>query len=102
MENFFLTISLALGFLTLLTLYRAIAGPTVVDRIIGAGVIGTKTTAILILIGFIYRRADMFVDIAIAYSLLGFIATLAASKFILHSKSIHPGTRRAKERGAGA
>lgn len=101
MESFFLNISLALGFLTLLTLYRAIAGPTVVDRIIGMGVIGTKTTVILILIGFIYRRADMFVDIAIAYGLLGFIATLAASKFFLHRKSIIPGAKYARERGAG-
>jgi len=102
MESFFLALSLALGFLTLLTLYRAIAGPTVVDRIIGTGVIGTKTTVILILIGFIYRRVDMFVDIAIAYGLLGFIATLAASKFFLYSKSIDPGTRPAKDRGTGA
>lgn len=100
MEDTLLIISLLFGFLTLLSLYRAIAGPTIVDRIIGTGVIGTKTTVILILMGFIYGRVDMFVDIAIAYGLLSFIATLAASKFFLHRKSVVPGTRHAKERSS--
>lgn len=102
MENVFLTVSLALGFLTLLTLYRAIAGPTIVDRIIGVGVIGTKTTIILLLMGFIYGRVDMFVDIAIAYALLSFIATLAAAKFFRHRKSIVPGVKHLREKGTGA
>ncbi|MDH4162614.1 MAG: monovalent cation/H+ antiporter complex subunit F [Nitrospirota bacterium] len=102
MEMLFLTIALVLGFLTLLTLYRAIAGPTIVDRIIGTGVIGTKTTVILLLIGFLYRRVDMFVDIAIAYGLLSFIATLAASKFFLHRKTIVPGARRGNVPEEGA
>lgn len=102
MENLFLIVSLALGFLTLLTLYRAVAGPTIVDRIIGVGVIGTKTTMILLLMGFIYGRVDMFVDIAIAYALLGFIATLAAAKFFRHRKSIVPRGKQLKQKETGA
>jgi multicomponent Na+:H+ antiporter subunit F len=102
MDTFFLSVSLALGFLTLLTLYRAIAGPTIVDRIIGTGVIGTKTTIILLLMGFIYGRVEMFVDIAIAYALLSFIATLAAAKFFRHRKSIVPGGKYLREKGTGA
>ena len=102
MENFFLIVSLAPGFLTLLTLYRAVAGPTIVDRIIATGVIGTKTTIILLLMGFIYGRVDMFVDIAIAYALLSFIATLAAAKFFRHRKSIVPRGKQLGEKGTGA
>lgn len=100
MENFFIGAALALGFLTLLCLYRAISGPTVLDRIVSIGVIGTKTTVILLLIGFIYGRAEMFVDIALAYALLNFLATISAAKFFRTRKSIVPGHKFFKEREA--
>jgi multicomponent Na+:H+ antiporter subunit F len=100
MEGFFLGIGLALCFLVLLALYRAVFGPTVLDRILSVSVIGTKTTVILLLIGFIYKRVDMFVDISLAYALLNFIATLAAAKFFHTRKSIIPGAKFFKERGA--
>ena len=80
MENFFLTISLFMGFLILLSLYRGIFGPTVFDRIIGVGFVGSKALSILVLMGFLYDRIDMFVDIALAYSLLVFISTLVFAK----------------------
>lgn len=99
MDNFFLGVSLILTALVLLSLYRAVYGPTVLDRIISVGVIGTKTTIILVLIGLIYGRVDMFVDIAMAYALLSFIATLAAAKFFRVRKSIIPGTKFFDERG---
>ena len=98
MEQFFLIISLTLAGLALLCLYRAIFGPTVLDRIISTSVVGTKTTIILILIGLIYDRVEMFVDIALAYALLNFIATMAASKFFRHRGSIIPGAKHYKER----
>ena len=98
MENFFIGSGIALGFLTLLCLYRGVFGPTVLDRIISISVIGTKTTVILLLIGFIYRRADMFIDIALAYALLNFLATLSAAKFFRTRRSIVPGHKYLKER----
>lgn len=81
MENFLLTISLILGLLILLSLYRGISGPTVFDRIIGVGFVGSKTLVLLALIGFIYKRIDMFVDISLAYSILIFIGTLVFAKY---------------------
>ena len=80
MENFFLTISLVFGLLILLSLYRGIFGPTVFDRIIGVGFVGSKALSILVLMGFLYNRIDMFVDISLAYSLLVFISTLVFAK----------------------
>jgi multicomponent Na+:H+ antiporter subunit F len=97
MESFFLVISLILGGLVILSLYRGIFGPTAVDRIISIGVVGTKTTIILALTGFIYKRIDMFLDISLAYALLNFIATLAAAKFFRERKSIIPGAKYFKE-----
>jgi len=98
MESFFLVITLILCFLVLLCLYRGIFGPTVLDRIISVGVIGTKATVILVIIGFIYGRIDMFLDLSMVYALLNFIATLAAAKFFRHRKSILPGAQYFKEK----
>lgn len=88
MEQFFLGTALALCTLIFLCLYRAVIGPTVFDRIIGAGFVGTKTVILLVLIGFIYRRIDMFVDLALAYSILNFIGTLIISKYFI-KKGVH-------------
>ncbi len=88
MVQFFLYTSLAICVLIFLCLYRAVFGPTVFDRIIGAGFVGTKTVILLVLIGFIYKRIDMFVDLALAYSILNFIGTLIISKYFL-KKGFH-------------
>jgi len=90
MDIFFLGIAVALCFLMLLTLHRAIHGPTAIDRIMGVNVIGTKTTILLVLIGSLYHRVDMFVDIALAYALLNFIVTIGASRYFQHHKNLNP------------
>jgi len=97
-ETFFLIIALILCLLVMLCLYRAVFGPTVLDRIISVGVIGTKAAVVLVLIGFIYGRIDMFLDLSLVYALLNFIATLAASKFFRYRKSILPGAQYLKEK----
>ncbi len=81
MDSFFITISIFLGLLVLLCLYRVVFGPGFFNRLVGASVIGTKTLTLLLLIGFIYRRPDMFVDISLVYALLNFIVTIAAAKY---------------------
>ena len=81
MEAIFLYCGIFLSFLMLLSLYRTVFGPTVLDRLIGANAIGSKTVVLLILIGLIFKRVDMFVDIALAYAMLNFVAVLAASRY---------------------
>jgi len=81
LDTFFIGISILLGFLVLLCLYRVVFGPGVFNRLVGASVIGTKTLTLLLLIGFIYERPDMFVDISLVYALLNFIVTIAAAKY---------------------
>jgi len=83
MHSFFLATGIALVLLMFLSLLRVVIGPTILDRIIGGNVIGTKTTALLLIIGLLYDNLGMFVDIALAYALLNFIATLGAAKFFL-------------------
>jgi multicomponent Na+:H+ antiporter subunit F len=88
MDAFFLGAALFLSFLMVLTLYRAVFGPSVLDRLVGVNAIGSKTSVILILIGLLYHRVDMFVDIALAYAMLNFIAVLAASRYFLKRKGL--------------
>ncbi|HDZ90264.1 MAG: pH regulation protein F [Deltaproteobacteria bacterium] len=88
MDNFFLFSGLYLSFLMVLSLYRAVIGPTVLDRLIGANAIGSKTTVLLVLIGLMFHRVDMFVDIALAYAMLNFIAVLAASRYFQKRKGL--------------
>ncbi|MDH3975229.1 MAG: monovalent cation/H+ antiporter complex subunit F [Deltaproteobacteria bacterium] len=64
----------------MIVLYRAIIGPRVCDRVLSVNVIGTKTVALIALIGYIYERPH-FMDIALVYALINFIATIAFLKF---------------------
>ena len=92
MDILFLYCGLYLALIMMLSLYRAVAGPTVLDRLIGVNAIGSKTVALLILIGLVYQRVDMFVDIALAYAMLNFIAVLAASRYFQKRKGLYDET----------
>jgi len=81
MNTFFLGINLCLCLFIFCCLYRVVQGPTIIDRMIAVGAIGTKTLIILILIGFIFGRVEMFMDISIVYALLNFVGTLAVAKY---------------------
>lgn len=72
--------AIAILFGVVLVLYRAIKGPKVYDRVLALNVIGTKTVVLLALIGFIYERPH-FLDIALLYALINFIATIAFLKY---------------------
>ena len=87
MEQFIISIGVALLILMLVTLIRVILGPSTIDRLVGVNVIGTKSTILIIIMGTLQGRVDMYVDIALAYALLNFIASLAAARFFQrHSK----------------
>ena len=81
MSSFFLGIAILIALLTAVALYRVARGPTVFDRIISAGLVGTNGVILLVLIGFIYERIDMFVDIALVYALLNFIMVIVLMKY---------------------
>jgi len=89
MSTFFLSVALGLLFLMLFSMYRVLFGPTVLDRLIGVNAIGSKTVVLLLLIGVLYGRIDMFVDIALAYAFLNFVAVLAASRYFHKRKGLY-------------
>jgi multicomponent Na+:H+ antiporter subunit F len=92
MKEILLGAGIYLTVLMILSLYRALKGPTLVDRIIGVGAVGSKTSVLLVLIGTLYGRVEMFVDIALAYSMLNFIAVLASSRYLHKRRGLHDET----------
>jgi len=82
MTEFFLIVGVGMCVLVLLCLYRATYGPTVLNRAAGISAVGTKTLIILLLMGVIYDRIEMFVDISMVYALLNFIGTLVLAKYL--------------------
>ena len=88
MEQILTYAGIYLALLILISLFRAVAGPTVLDRLIGVNAIGSKTITLLILIGLIYQRVNMFVDIALAYAMLNFITVLASARYFQKRKTL--------------
>ena len=75
-------------------------GPTGFDRILGVNAIGTKTAVLLVIIGTVYDRVDMFVDFAIAYALLNFVSAIVVSRYL--NRTISLKEMEAKEKKAKA
>ena len=88
MNIFFLIIGMGMCGLVLLCLYRVTFGPNVLNRAAGLSAVGTKTLIILLLIGVIYDRVEMFVDISMVYALLNFLGTLVLAKYIKQSGEV--------------
>ena len=65
----------------LLALLRAAIGPTVYDRILAMNSFGTVTVLFIAVVGFLTGRPD-FLDLALVYALINFIATLAVLKYL--------------------
>ena len=78
----YVALSIAVVSVSFVALYRLIVGPNVFDRILAAGAIGTNAIGLLVLIGFVFERPDMFVDMAIAYSLLNFVGSVIIAKYL--------------------
>ena len=62
--------------------WRVARGLTIYDRMVGVSVVGTNTVILICLVGQIYGRIDMFVDIAIAYAMLNFSGALVMAKYL--------------------
>lgn len=85
---FFLAVFL--GFLIALNSVRVARGPSIYDRVLGVGVIGTNAVLLLTVFGFLYGRPGAYLDLAITYAMLNFIGVVAIAKF-LDPKTGRPG-----------
>jgi multicomponent Na+:H+ antiporter subunit F len=88
MEQFFLYSAVILTIIIAVPLIRVVKGPTVFDRMLATNAIATKTIVLICLIGFLFGRIDMFIDIPLAYAILGFIGVMAVAKYISSPKAL--------------
>lgn len=87
MSALLVALSLVIGVSAAVTLLTIVARDSVFDRIIGVGVVGTKATVLIALIGALFGRLDAFVDLALTYALLNFIGVLAVAKYFTSAEA---------------
>jgi multicomponent Na+:H+ antiporter subunit F len=75
-------VAAAAGIVTamVLSMTRALLGPTVYDRVLALNTFGTKTVLLIAVLGFLTGRPE-FLDLALLYALINFIGTIAVLKF---------------------
>ena len=77
-----------------LAIVRAIAGPSVFDRVLAGNTVGTVAMLLLAVIGFLTSRPE-FLDLALTYGLLNALGTIAVLKFFRQGDLGDPGEREA-------
>ncbi|PPR62420.1 MAG: hypothetical protein CFH08_01856 [Alphaproteobacteria bacterium MarineAlpha3_Bin7] len=85
----FVAASIAILIAMLLAIVRAVLGPTIYDRILAINTFGTKALLLIATIGFLTERPE-FMDLALVYALINFIATIAIMKFFRFSHLGYP------------
>ncbi len=73
-----------------LAVVRALAGPTVFDRLVAANAVGNGAILLLAVFGFLTGRPQ-FLDIGILYALLNIVGTIAVLKYFRFGDLSHPG-----------
>ncbi|WP_420408868.1 cation:proton antiporter [Hoeflea sp.] len=79
------SVSLTLAILCLaffVTIYRIVRGPTLPDRILGLDMLVAIAIGFIAVVG-IKTGYTLYVDVAIALGLVGFLATVAFARFVL-------------------
>ena len=62
-------------------LWRVWRGENVIDRLMGADLMGTLTLAVLVVLALI-EGDSIYVDVALGLAALGFIGTIALAKYV--------------------
>ena len=79
--NIFLFPGALLLLFMLISLLRFVLGPTIPDRVVALDTINTLVVAAMILLGAAFQEV-IYIDVAIVYALLSYIATLYIAKYI--------------------
>ena len=81
-----IVLTIAIIFVMLLALIRAMRGPTIYDRILAVNVFGTKTVLLITVEGFVFGRPD-FLDIALVYALINFISVIGVLRYFEYTRA---------------
>ena len=64
-----------------LCLFRMIKGPTAADRAMALDTVTTVTTALLVVLGFVFKRY-IYLDVSLVYAVLMFIGSIVIARFL--------------------
>lgn len=79
--NFLEIALLIIGFYIMIVLVRVVLGPTIWDRLLGLNAISAKIIIAIVIFSLILDKSYLL-DIALVYSVLGFIGTVFIARFI--------------------
>jgi multicomponent Na+:H+ antiporter subunit F len=80
-EGFLIGVVIVIALLIAVGLHRVWIGPTVFDRLVAIALVSVNAVAIIVLLGFIFDRPSLFLDIALAYALLAFLLPIALGRY---------------------
>ena len=81
MDKILVLASLILSITIFICIFRAVKGPTAADRLISINVVGTKTIILILIVSFIIHET-YFIDVALVYALISFIASIVIAEYI--------------------
>ena len=64
-----------------LCVVRILKGPTSPDRAVGLDTFCTVTTALLVILGYVFGRS-VYLDVSLVYAVLTFIGSVAIARFL--------------------
>ncbi|MDX9741908.1 MAG: K+/H+ antiporter subunit F [Gammaproteobacteria bacterium] len=76
-----------IGISLLLNLWRLVAGPAIVDRILALDTMFINGIALLVIYG-VHIGSGLYFEIALLVALMGFVSTVALCKFFLRGDII--------------
>lgn len=82
MQTFLLVITVVLLLTIGLMLQRLFRGPTIFDRMNGLGVITADVILLIAIFGFLDKQPGMYVDLALAYAMMGCLGSVVLGKYL--------------------
>jgi multicomponent K+:H+ antiporter subunit F len=76
-----------IAFAILLNLFRMAMGPRTLDRVVGLDTMYINAIAMIILVG-MYVDTDLYFEAAVLIAMMGFVGTVALSKYFLRGDII--------------
>jgi multicomponent Na+:H+ antiporter subunit F len=81
-EDMFMWAMILLFLSATLTLIRMLLGPTIPDRVVALDAMTTTTAGAMVVYGVITRQV-VFIDVALVYAVLSYIATLYIARYLV-------------------
>lgn len=82
MTGLIMVLAFIVGGLTIMAVIGVARGPTVLDRLLSSSYGAVTSVVLLTLIGFLFGRPELFVDIGLSYALLAFLFPLAFARYL--------------------